>query len=332
MSLYRSNGNGRSHEPERRQSSGGEIHELHDFFIDIGLRAERSGALTLAADLYEAAVQSQPDSALAWYNYGDALLQLKRRDEAIKALRRAVQLSPKTALFCYDLGLALYEVGRYAEAREAFAPIVARDPNLERASSNLGLSSMTNLALCDMELGHPDTAAQVLDPARKTAVSLLYNLGKLHYRAKHLAEALQLVQAAAALDAKSEDVVHLLGCILMDSKRERDALEVLKRATKLNPRCAYAWYDLGVTRVRLRQRKPARADLLKARKLAPNYPWVYYDLACLDALDRKADAAFKNLELALMHGFHNVGHMQRDPDLRTLRRDNRWKALVRKAG
>ena len=75
-----------------------------------------------------------------------------------------------------------------------------------------------------------------------------------------------------------------------------------------------------------------RADLLKARKLAPNYPWVYYNLACLDALDRKADAAFKNLELALMHGFHNVGLMQRDPDIRTLHRDNRWKALVRKAG
>ena len=135
--------------------SGGEIHDLHDFFIDIGLRAERSGA---PSRWRQTSMKRRCKANLILRSPGTITVRrssaLKRRDEAIKALRMP---SPKTALFCYDLGLALYEVGRYAEAREVFAPIVARDPNLERASSNLGLSSMTNLALCDMELGHPDT-------------------------------------------------------------------------------------------------------------------------------------------------------------------------------
>ncbi len=67
------------------------------------LRAERSGALPLALDLYEAAVRHKPNSALAWYNLGDALLALKRFEEAVIALRKAVELSPKTTLFHYDL-------------------------------------------------------------------------------------------------------------------------------------------------------------------------------------------------------------------------------------
>ena len=288
-----------------------------------------SGDLPLAD--YEAAVREKPDSALAWYNYGDALLALERRDEAIEALGQAVRLAPKTPLYCYDLGLALYGAGRYADAREQFAPIVALDPKLERASSNLGLSSMTNLSLCDMELGHPDEGAKILDPARETAVSLLYNMGMLHYRAKHLARALPLVQAAAALQPKSENTVHLLGNVLMDLKREDEALAVLERATKLKPPCAYAWYDLGLTRARLKQGKQARTAFLRARKLAPDFPWVYYDLACLDALEKKHDAAFKNLALALTRGFCDVMRLRRDPDLLSLRRDSRWKALVQSA-
>lgn len=97
--MYPENGNRNGHKSEAHLHTGGLIDELHDFFIDIGVRAERSGALPLALDLYEAAVRRKPNSALAWYNFGDALLALKRFDEAVIALRKAVELSPKTTLF-----------------------------------------------------------------------------------------------------------------------------------------------------------------------------------------------------------------------------------------
>lgn len=252
-------------------------------------------------------------------------------EEAVRALRKAVDLSPKTALFHYDLGLALYQLGRDDEASEEFTPIVACDPQLKRASSDLFVSSMTNLALCQDRLGRPEEAAELLSPAQPKAVDLLYNLGRLNYRAKRLRDALPLAQAAALLNPKSEEIAHLLGSILMDLKREGEALEVLRRATKLNPRCAYAWYDLGVTLARLNQRKEARPCFLKTRRLAPNYPWVYYDLACLDALERKPEKAFANLELAMAHGFRDASWLRRDSDLRSLRRDSRWKALLKRA-
>jgi tetratricopeptide (TPR) repeat protein len=93
--------------PEGQLSTGGVILELHDFLLDLGVRAERRGELQSALDLYANAASTQPESALAWYNYGDVLLALKRYAEAIAPLSKAVELSARTALFHYDLGLAL---------------------------------------------------------------------------------------------------------------------------------------------------------------------------------------------------------------------------------
>jgi Flp pilus assembly protein TadD len=327
--MFSMNGNRNGHGSQWSAGHGGLIDELHDFFLDVGLKAERGGALSLALELYEEAVRRKPDSALAWYNFGDALLALGRLEDAIFALRKAVELSPKTALFHYDLGLALYQLGQLDEAAQEFEPIVAGDPELRRASSDLVPSAMTNLALCQLALGDPERAAATLGPARGRSVGVLYNLAMLNYRAKRLSVALPLARAAALVSPDSEDIIHLLGCILMDSQSDAEASEVLHRATRLNPDCPYAWYDLGVTLARLNQREKARRSFQKARRLAPNYFWVYYGLACLDALERKSAKAFANLDLAVMHGFRDVAWLQRDKDLKRLHRDSRWKNLVK---
>jgi superkiller protein 3 len=319
---------GSTHDSKRKPITGGVVLELHDFLLNLGIRAERRGELQAASELYANAVATQPDSALAWYNYGDVLLNMGRHDEAVAPLRRAVELSPRTALFHYDLGLALFHLNRYEEAHVEFAEIVANDPQLKRASSGLVLSSLTNMALSQDRLSRPDEAAKTLAPALPIAVDILYNLGRLKLRAKRAAEAADLLQAAALLAPDSEDIVHGAGRALMDLKQESEAARFLTRATTLNPRCTDAWYDLGVTLSRLGQRKRARSCFTKVLRSNPKYAWAYYDLACLDALERKRDAAFENLEKAVARGFRDVPHMRKDPDLRGLRDDARWKAIV----
>jgi tetratricopeptide (TPR) repeat protein len=85
VSLYGGNGHGKDRSAQERAPVG-EL--VHDFFIDMGFAAERSGALPLALDLYEKAVRAEADSPLTWYNYGDALLALKRSEDAVPALRK----------------------------------------------------------------------------------------------------------------------------------------------------------------------------------------------------------------------------------------------------
>ncbi len=333
MKIHQGNGDGlparRSNRgSETQPTTGGLIRELHDFVLDIGFRAERRGELGAALELYAHAVSAQPDSALAWYNYGDVLLAMRRYEEAVSPLTRAVELSPGTALFHYDLGLALFYLGRHEQAIREFTGIVANDPQLKRASSTLVLSSLTNLALSQDILGNPDEAANTLAPARQTAIDILYNLGRFKLLAKRAAEAVDLLQAAALLAPDSEEIIHGVGRALMDLKRESEAAPLLVRATKLNPCCTDAWYDLGVTLSRLKQRKKARSCFRKALRLDPKYAWAYYDLACLDALECKPNAAFENLEKAVARGFRDIRYLCRDADFRSLRKDARWKAIV----
>jgi tetratricopeptide (TPR) repeat protein len=284
--------------------------------------------LQSALDLYANAASAQPDSALAWYNYGDVLLALKRYAEAVAPLSKAVELSPRTALFHYDLGLALLALDRHDEASKEFAEIVGNDPQLNRASSVLVLSALTNMALTQDGLGRPGEAAQTLNPALRTAVDILYNLGRFNLRAKRAAQAVGLLQAAALLAPDSEDIVHGVGRALMDLKRESEAVPFLVKSTKLNPRCTDAWYDLGITLSRLKQRKKARSCFIRTIRLDQTYAWAYYDLACLDALERKLKAAFQHLEKAIAVGFEDILHLRRDADLQSLRRDARWKAMI----
>lgn len=281
---------------------------------------------------FQTAVEKQPDSAWAWYQYGDALLALNRAEEAVPPLRKAVELSPDTALFHYDLGLALYDLNQPEAAMEEFAGIVAGDPTLKCAWSSLMLSAMTNLALSQEKLSQRDEAIQTLLPALDNAVGVLFNLGFLHFRAKRFEAALPFAHAAYILKPNNEDIVHQYGAILNELKRPREAVKFLKQATQLEPACASAWYDLGLAFARLKFRKRARACFVKSLQIKPNHAWSYYDLACLDALDGNRDAAFKKLRQAVVCGFRNIVHLRQDSDLRSLRRDARWTALLANIG
>ena len=53
-----------------------------------------------------------------------------------------------------------------------------------------------------------------------------------------------------------------------------------------------------------------------------------YNAACCHARDGKPDRAFAMLERAIAGGFRDVDHMQRDPDLASLRTHARWPATI----
>jgi tetratricopeptide (TPR) repeat protein len=318
--------------PPNQKEPAGSLNQQPCLLLEPSPEEAEKMALQSALVNYKKAVEAESDSAWAWYQYGDALLGLKQTEEAVPALRKAVELSPETALFHYNLGLALYELNQSEAAIKEFAGIVANDPKLKYASSGLVLAAIANLALSQEKLGQRDEAIQTLLPAQENAVGILFNLGFLHFRAKRFDAALPYAQAAYILKPNNEDIVHLYGSTLNELKRPGEAVKILKLATQLEPACASAWYDLGFAFARLKHRKRARACFLRSLQLAPADAWPYYDLARLDALEGKRNVAFKHLMQAVVRGFRDIGHLRQDSDLRSLRRDARWKTLLTTIG
>ncbi len=279
------------------------------------------------------AAKEHPDDPVAWYNLGDALLAEGNAKDSLAPLRKAVDLAPSVDLFRYDLALALLATGEGKEGADLLDRIVQADPGFQKAQSHLGIAAATGLALHLGELGKWKEAIRRLAPAASIACGILYNLGRFHLRDGDFAKARGFLVAAAAIDAESEDSHHLAGAALMNLGEWEEAERYFDRATAMKPPCANAWYDRGVNLARRKDaalRPRARGCFEAALRIDPGHFWAHYDIACMEALEGRIDAAFAGLERVIGCGLADAAHVEADDDLAALRRDARWKALLRR--
>ncbi len=63
-------------------------------------------------------------------------------------------------------------------------------------------------------------------------------------------------------------------------------------------------------------------------RLRPDWPIGWYNLACDYAMLGRIDQAFQSLGEALERGYRHLNYLQRDPDLKPLHQDPRFRRLV----
>ena len=64
-------------------------------------------------------------------------------------------------------------------------------------------------------------------------------------------------------------------------------------------------------------------------RVRPEDPTAHYNLACRYALLRQADLALRTLRRAVELGYRDFGFMRRDRDLESIRKDPRFRSLLR---
>lgn len=105
---------------------------------------------------------------------------------------------------------------------------------------------------------------------------------------------IRLLEDVLARVGEDREVLQHLGHLYTQAKRYRDGLAVDQRLVTLKPRDPIAHYNLACSLTLLKQNTPAVAALRKAIEL----------------------------------GYRDFEHMQKDPDLESLRTDPRWADLV----
>ncbi|MSP20948.1 MAG: tetratricopeptide repeat protein [Alphaproteobacteria bacterium] len=124
---------------------------LHLLGVLEGQRGNPAGA----AELLGRAVRVNPRDATAHMNHGNALLELKRVDDALASYDRSVRLNPGDAQALYNRGVALAELCRPRDALESYQQALARQPG--HADAAYGTANM----LC--ALGRPAEAVAAYD-------------------------------------------------------------------------------------------------------------------------------------------------------------------------
>ena len=102
----------------------------------------------------------------------------------------------------------------------------------------------------------------------------------------------------------------------------------ISRTPNSNPRSADEYYQHGVAMMNLGRWDEAREHLDRARKLAPKADHVVYAMAALDCLTGEAEAAMKNLKLAIELRPENRYHARNDEDFSFLQEDPRFTELL----
>jgi tetratricopeptide (TPR) repeat protein len=102
----------------------------------------------------------------------------------------------------------------------------------------------------------------------------------------------------------------------------------MKPSHEQNPRNADEHYQRGVAMMNVGRWDDARESLDKARKAAPKADYIHYALAALDCLTGEADAAMKNLKVAIELRPENRYHARNDEDFAFLQEDPRFTELL----
>ena len=101
------------------------------FFLAISLQYQ--GKLDAAIETYARLTRLSPGTAVHWSNYGTALREANRLDEAEAAYNEALALDSQTATPHINLGLLLIQRRDYHQARAKMLDAIARQPDLQRA-------------------------------------------------------------------------------------------------------------------------------------------------------------------------------------------------------
>jgi tetratricopeptide (TPR) repeat protein len=93
-----------------------------------------------AAACYQAATQRSSKLAQAWYDLGNALLDLRKFRQAIPAFRSALKAQPESTQAMLAIGRTALQVGDLAAAEEGFSRLRELQPNNDEAY--LGLAQI----------------------------------------------------------------------------------------------------------------------------------------------------------------------------------------------
>ncbi len=282
----------------------------------------------LAFELIGNALKINPNNAAAHSNYGNALKELTRFDDALNSYEKAIKLDPDFADAHYNRGTLLQRVNRIEEALISYDKTIAIRPNYANAHSNRGnvlkelqrldealasyltvitsapdhSESYYNAAVVLQELRRFEEAATyyeraiALNPGQSAAY---FNLGAVLHELKRFKEAVTNYDHAIACAQENAAAYSNRGISLQKLLRTNEALESYDLAIALQPDYADAHYNRGVTLQQIRRLDEALTSYDKAIAIKPQYANSYYNRGVVLQQMKQLEEALANYDIAI---------------------------------
>jgi len=271
--------------------------------LDVGTKRD----LSLALDLFRQALERDSRYAAAhagtaaacaayyeYYDRTDAWL-----DRAVESALKALMYDAASSEAYAALALAYFNKGAVDDSRAACQRAIELDPG--------------------NWIGH-------------------WTLGRIHYATGRSDEAIDVLRRVITL--KPDFYVGYFTLRMVCQATGRDEIyrpylgqlidEILPRYLEKNPHDARARNCYGIELSMAGRVAEGRVQAERALAEAPDDPMVLYATACYRAMFSDRESALEVLQRAMDAGFANRSYIEQDPDLRSLRDDPRYQAMMRR--
>jgi protein O-mannosyl-transferase len=267
--------------------------------------------------LYAHAVENNVDSWLAHNNYGDALAQANRPQEAIAQFEQTLALQPNSALAHNNLAMSLVTLGRVPEAIDHYQQALRFKPKYPDAENNYALALAAENRFDEAQL-HFEAAIE----CQPDFAEAHNNLGSLLLKMGRLEAAIEQFQCALKIKPDYFEAHNNLGILLAKSGLFADAIAHYEIALQIKPDSAEAQNNLGNALAKSGKIEEAISHYQEALRIKPDYDQACIDLAMAQfAAGRQAEA------LATAESASEMARLHRQPVLAT--RIDQWLATHR---
>jgi tetratricopeptide (TPR) repeat protein len=269
--------------------------EMPQLLLNLGIAHHRAGQFERAAESLEKVVAKTPDSVQARQLLGISLVELGRDAEALPHLENTLSASSGDAASLYSLGLAYLRLGRpelssiidqlartasgIAASHLLKGQALLAGHEYERSLAELEqaakLSSTLprlqySIGLALLKLGRNKEAITAFESelARTPRdFSTLYYLAYLHEADGNTESAMERINAAMKIEAKSPEANALLGKLLVKQNKPAEALPPLEHAVKHDPNDPDKRYLLARVYQQMGRRDDAAREFAEVQRL-----------------------------------------------------------------
>ncbi len=232
----------------------------------LGLLALQTRRAQRGADLFRRAIELDPTSEAAHFNFGNCLNELGRLNEAASSYDKAIALKPRYSEAHHARGTTLYRLGQHEAALASFDKATALKPDFIVTHNNRGITLFAMKRFQDALLSFNKAIKLNRDYADAycNRAGVLIELGRL-------AEGLASADKAVSLNPKFALAHNIRGVALKELSRLNEAVASFDKAIALAPSNAVAFYNRGNALRESGQQTEAAASYARAVALAPDY-------------------------------------------------------------
>ena len=255
---------------------------------------QQNGHYSDEISLYQATLEKTPNSWIAHYTLGFALVRTHEFQEAKDQFETALRLNPEFPEAHNNLGAMLAKTGLTPEAIEHFQQAIHLRPSYVEAHYNLA-STFLKTGQLQEAIEH---FQQVIRYAPDN-VEAQYNLGNSLVQTGKLQEAIEHYKQVLRLKPDFTEAHYNLGITLVNIGRRQDAIEQFEYALAFKPDYPEAHYHLGDELLQLGRLQEAIEHYQQALKLKPDYPEAHSNLGSALFQAGRSQEAIEHYEQAL---------------------------------